>query len=196
MNKCKVCSKNKCSINGFYKGSPNTCKECVKKRVKENKNNYDFTEKGVVRVIYKTQKRNNKIRGHGKMPYSKDELKEWLYKSGFKIIFDEWVASGYISALKPSVDRIDDFNGYSFDNIIISTWRKNREHQRSDIINGVGTGGIRCKTLYKFDGVRNLIASYVSYSSAARDVGYSLEYQIKKRSKCRNGYYWSYSDCI
>ena len=74
------------------------------------------------------------------------------------------------------------------------TWRENQESQFDDILNGTGTGGLRCKKLHKFDSRRTLIASYVSYSSAVRDIGYSLEYQIKKEVKCRKGHYWSYSD--
>jgi hypothetical protein len=195
MKTCKDCREEK--DESYFYGIQGECKECTKSRVKKNSievgNKYDFSEIGVVRVIYKTQKRHNKIRGHGVMPYSKSELKSWLYDNRFKALFDAWVLSGWLKRLKPSVDRIDDFKGYSFSNIKLGTWSDNAEHQHQDIINGIGTGGERCKVIYKYDGVKNLIATYVSYSSAARDMGYSLEYQIKKKIKCRGGYYWAYS---
>lgn len=194
MKVCKECKSEK-DNNCFY-GVQGECKECTKLRVKKNSakvgNKYDFSEIGVIRVIYKTQKRHNKLRGHGVMPYTKKDLSLWLYDNGFKCIYDSWVKSGWVTGEKPSVDRLDDFNGYSLQNIQLSTWNANRQHQHEDIMSASGTSGARCKTIYKYDGIKNLIATYVSYSSAARDTGYSLEYQIKKKTKCRGGYFWSY----
>jgi hypothetical protein len=157
-------------------------------------NKYDFSEIGVIRVIYKTQKRHNKLRGHGDIAYTKKDLSCWLYANGFKGVYDSWVKSGWVTGEKPSVDRLDDFKGYSLSNIKLSTWNNNREHQHRDIINGIGTSGARCKVVYKYDGLKRLVATYVSYSQAARDMGYSLEYQIKKDKKCRGGYFWSYNN--
>lgn len=180
----------------FY-GVQNECKECTKKRVAINQRRvgdaYDSTEKGVIRVLYKTQKRHNKLRGHGDMPYSKVELSEWLYKNNFKLLYDKWIESGKCKDLKPSVDRVSDLKGYSFDNIKLGTWAENRQHQYDDIASGNGTSGARCKALYKLDDNFNPIDRYISYNQAARSMGYSLEYQIKKKVKCRNGFYWSYS---
>jgi len=173
-------------------GHLNKCKECTKKDVRDNSADYDKTEKGVIRVIYKTQVGSSKKRGHGAVPYSKSELKEWLYRNGFKELFDEWVSSGFDKDLKPSVDRLDDLKGYSFSNIRLVTWKKNRLHQYSDIMKGRGTSGKRCKRLAKINNNGAVVCEYVSYSSAARDMGYSLEYPIKKGTKCRNGFYWKY----
>ena len=194
MKVCKECKEEKDSL--LFYGVQRECKECTKARVKVNServgNLYDFSEIGVLRIIYKTQKRHNRLRGHGDMPYTKAELSLWIYSNGFKGLYDSWVESGHVSGLKPSVDRVDDFKGYSFSNIRLSTWSDNRIHQHQDIINGIGTGGKRCKQLYKYDDKKNLLSVHVSYSSASREIGYSLEYQIKKGVKCRNGYYWSY----
>ena len=180
----------------FY-GVQNECKECTKKRVSINQKRvgdaYDSTEKGVVRVLYKTQKRHNKLRGHGDMPYSKIELSEWLYKNNFKSLYDKWIESGKKKDLKPSVDRVNDFKGYSLGNIKLGTWAENKHHQYEDITNGTGTSGAMCKAVYQFDASSILVDSYISYNQAARSAGYSLEYQIKKKVKCRNGFYWSYS---
>jgi hypothetical protein len=198
MKKCKQCDLDK-DQSEFY-GVQGECKECTKLRVKKNSakvgRKYDFSELGVIRIIYTTQKRHNNLRGHGDMLYSKQELCCWLYDRDFKRIFNDWVDSGYKKDLKPSVDRIDDLKGYSFNNIRLVTWLENRKHQYQDIINGVGSSGRRCKKLYKFDSQLNPICSYVSYNSGARDIGYSIEYQIKKKVKCRSGFYWSYSRCF
>ena len=189
---CKVCKKEKDPKSNFYSSSAVTCKECVKKRVKSNGTNYDLTEKGVFRVIYKTQKRNQKLRGHGEIEYTKKELVEWCKKNGFEELFISWRESGHKTALKPSIDRINDHKGYAFNNIRLGTWQQNRNHQARDIINAKGTSGKRCKALNKLDESFNIICEYVSYNSAVRDIGYSIEYQIKNKVKCRNGFYWQY----
>lgn len=197
MKKCFKCGIEKL-LTEFYKhskckdGHLNKCKECTREDVKNNKVDYGLTEKGVIRVLYKTQKKNQRDRGFGEMPYSKAELAQWLYLNGFKSLFDEWSNSGNKKDLKPSVDRIDDFKGYSFDNIRLGTWLQNRKHQYSDIESGIGTGGKRCKPLIRENPATGETKRYVSYSSAARDMGYSLEHQIKKGVLCRNGFIWRY----
>lgn len=126
---CKDCHVTK-SVDEFYRSNKSVCKVCIRKRTNDNYkklgNGYDFTYKGVIRVLYKTQKRHQKLRGHGDMPYTKNELKIWLEDNGFKESFEFWKKSGYINELKPSIDRLDDFKGYDFDNIRLVTWKENR----------------------------------------------------------------------
>lgn len=197
MKRCFKCGMEK-ELAYFYMhkqmkdGHLNKCKSCTKKDVAANDADYDKTEKGVVRVIYKTQKSNSKKRTNCSVEYTKAELARWLYENGFKDLFDKWVDSGYLKSNKPSVDRIDDFKGYSFDNIRLVTWNENHLHQVNDIISGSGTSGARCKKVSKFDGNLVLVSVYVSYQSAVRDIGYKVEYQIKNGTKCRNGFYWKY----
>lgn len=126
------------------------------------------------------------------MPYKKEELHEWLISKGIESLYDFWVNSGFSKDCKPSIDRLNDFNGYSFDNMRLVTWRENREHQHEDIREGKGTSGSRCKKLLKMSSNLEVIDTYISYSSAVRDMGYSLEYQIKKSIPCRSGFYWKY----
>ena len=181
---------------GTRDGRLNKCKSCTKEDVRANSakvgSSYDFSEKGIFRVIYKTQKRNQKLRGHGDMPYSKDDLIEWCRNNGFDQLFEAWKLSGNKNNLKPSVDRIDDFKGYSLDNIQLGTWRDNRDHQASDIMSGNGVGWLRCKAVIKMDLDFNVIHEYVSYNSAQRDVGHSVEYAIKNQKPCKSGFRWKY----
>ncbi len=185
MKTCKECKEEK-NESLFY-GVQNECKECTKLRVKLNSEKvgtaYDFSANGVFRVIYKTQKRHQKLRGHGDLPYTKVQLVQWLIDNGFDGLFKAWVESGHKNPLKPSVGRIDDLKGYYLDNIRLGTWQDNRDHQANDIRNGIGTSGKRCKQLLKLNENLEVVCEYVSYSSASRDVGYSVEDQHKKGTK-------------
>lgn len=197
----KICFKCKelKPLHYFYKhpqmkdGYLNKCKECARRDVQENSNNYDFSEKGVIRVIYKTQISNSKRRKMDLPNYSKEELKKWLYKNNFKTLYDEWVNSGFKKYKKPSVDRIDDYKPYMFSNIKLGTWQENKNHQVQDIINGTGTSGKKCKKVLQFDSNINLIAEYVSYNSAKRINNFSMESSIRTGKKDRRGYYWKYA---
>ncbi|CAH9012922.1 putative NUMOD1 domain-containing DNA-binding protein [Vibrio phage 249E41-1] len=190
---CKDCQVSKSEYE-FYQSNKSMCKVCIRKRTnnkyKKLGNGYDFTYKGVIRVLYKTQKRHQKLRGHGDMPYTKDELKDWLESNGFKELFESWEKSGHPSELKPSVDRLDDFKGYSLDNIRLVTWKENRDHQASDIISGKGTAGARCKGIRKLDKDGHVIKIYVSYQEVRREEGYCVHYAIKAKGGYCNGFYW------
>ena len=196
IKKCFKCGENK-ELKLFYKhkqtadGYLNKCIECTKKDVKGS--NYDKTEKGVVRIMYKTQVRNSKARKMELPNYTKQELKEWLYKNNFKSLYDNWVSSGFDKSKKPSVDRLDDFKPYSFENIRLVTWEENKAHQNRDILNATGTSGRCCKAVIQYDKYGNILAEYHSYSFAKRTVGYSFEKCLKNGTPSRiDGTYWKY----
>lgn len=206
MKKCFKCGEVK-ELDKFYKhkrmkdGHLNKCIECTKKDTASNDkvysnrtfDSYDRTQKGVIRVIYKTQVRNSKTRNMDLPSYTKEQLKEWLYNNNFEKLYNDWVNSGFEKAMKPSVDRLDDFKPYSFENIRLVTWEENRKKQNMDITNGTGTSGRSCKPVIQYDGNGNILAEYHSFSFARRVMGYSMERCLKNgRPSRKDGTYWKY----
>ena len=201
--KCKI----KKPLSEFYKhnkmldGHLNKCKECTKKdtslndKVFSNRTieSYDKTEKGVVRVMYKTQKANSKKRKMNPPNYTKEEFRKWLYDNNFKDIYDKWVQNKYAKEFKPSADRNNDFKPYSLDNITLVTWQDNINHNSLDMLTANGKSGKRCKPVLQLDKNGNVLAEYHSFSHARRVVGYSMEKNIKLGNPSRkDGTYWKY----
>lgn len=196
---CIKCGVDK-ELTKYYKhsqmsdGHLNKCKECNKKDTKANLkrvgSGYDFSEKGVIRVLYKTQKRHQKLRGHGELPYTKREFSNWLYENNYTNLYAEWVASGNVTELKPSVDRLDDHKGYSFGNTRLVTWEENRQHQAEDILKGVGTSGKRCIGIQQFSLKGELLKEFVSYQQVRRELKYCVNYTIKHGNGFKGGYEW------
>lgn len=206
MKKCFKCGEIK-DLSDFYKhkemsdGYLGKCKECTKKDSRDNpktngknEDSYDRTEKGVIRVIYKTQIKNSKTRNMEAPNYTKKELSKWLYSNNFSFFYNEWVNSNYNKNIKPSIDRLDDFKPYSFDNIRLGTWQDNKNHQYYDIANGTGTAGRRCKPLLQLDEFDNIVAEYVSYNQARRINNYAMEKIINTNKRDKRGFKWKYKD--
>lgn len=191
-------------LSEFYKhkalkdGCLNKCKECTKSDVKENsikvKRGYDNSEKGLIRVLYKSMKRSNKIRGFGGLPFSKETFSDWLYLNNFKKLYLMWIESSFEKDIKPSVDRLDSLKEYTFDNMQLITWGENRKRQYDDILSGSGSSGRRCKEVCCYSEDGHLLVTYVSASEAKRKVGYCIQRNIRLGTPCRNGMFYKYSE--
>lgn len=210
MKKCFKCGIKKDLVE-FYRhkqmadGYLNKCKDCAKidtnnnPKVFSNKveGSYDRTEKGVIRVIYKTQKANSKRRGHFPPNYSKAELFSWLYANGYKKLYHVWVQSGYEKRLKPSCDRLDDYQGYSLDRLRLVTWGDNKNKQTQDILQGRSTSGERCKAVEQLSLSGDIIVKFISASEAGRETMAdfrNISACCIGKKKSSNGFKWRFCE--
>lgn len=166
MKHCSGCKTFK-PFNNFYAcsrskdGKRAECKECVTA--------YTRTEHGMVNVMYSRMKSRSKLRLKLPFTLNKEDFIDFLNDVGAFDLYDKWVASNFDKDLHPSVDRKDDYKGYTLDNIRIVTLKENIDRYYTDAKQGVNTKTARAIHQYDLEG--NLVKTYHSISEAARSVG-------------------------
>ena len=108
-------------------------KDKVSARNKRHREENRYTEFFLTGRIYNDQGSNSKVRGHQPPAYTLEEFREWFAVQSNKAkLWKAWEESGYDKWSAPSVDRLDQTKGYSFDNIELVDYKTNdaRERQR------------------------------------------------------------------
>lgn len=190
MRECRRCGRVK-PYDEFCKGRKYRCKQCHTEMVKESNRGVD----GVSRRIYNSQIRSSKKRGYTPPTYTLEEFRRWLYSNPlFSILYVDWATSGYITRLKPSVDRKDDYKPYTIDNIQLMTWGDNYDKYQIDKMSGVNNKGNIPVKQYTKNG--EFIKEYHSISYASRYTGISHEgigRVCAGSLKTSGGFIWKYS---
>lgn len=197
MKQCSKCKGIK-ELSEFHKCLPNkdgltgSCKKCHRdKALKRNRSLSGFIE-----LKYRNQNTSCKSRGHNPPEYTLDEFKEWiLSQDKFHVLFEEWVKSDYDRNLSPSVDRLDDYKGYSFDNIQLMTWDENRLKGHRDAMNGINNK--RSIIVMQFDLNEVFINEYYSACQASRDTGVhqgTIGMCCRGEQRMAGGFKWKYKD--
>jgi len=193
MKVCKQCKAMK-ELSQFRKtksGYGTTCKQCYN----DNSAKYFKTKQGIVARIYNKQKSSSRIRGHACPLYSCQELREWMFsKSKFHKIFNLWESLNYEISYAPSIDRIDDNKGYSFDNIQILTWEENKKKAYKGIMSGEIITQHKTVNQYTKKGV--FLKSFISIGDASRKINinrWNISSCCSGRRKSSGGYVWEYA---
>ena len=165
------------------------CKECFKRTGR--------TIRGLIKSIISQQKVKSKKRKHLAPTYTEEELIDWWNKQPMAaVLYARWVASNYETDLKPSIDRLDDYKGYSLDNIQLVTVKENIDRYYLDAVNGINTKSAVSVDQYAMDGT--FIASHHSYKAAAKAIGQTNIGNIRNVSeglgKTAYGYLWRKSN--
>ena len=91
------------------------------------------SKKGLIRLMFNNQRWNCIKRGDSPPKYTRKELEEWMFsQEEYHKLYNEWVLSEYDRYLIPSIDRINDYKTFSFENIKISTWGQNKKRGCKD----------------------------------------------------------------
>ncbi len=188
--KCTLCAIEK-SITKFGKnGYYSRCKECENHRRKTNSR----TPSGIITGTYSSQKQNSIKRGHAQPTYTRDELYRWVIShKDFKSLYDAWTESAYLTKLKPSIDRKDDYKGYSFDNIRLVTHEDNLNKSYEDRHFGINTKA--SKAVVQFTKKGEYIDTYFSPKKAEAVTGIrdsSISKVCKGIRKSAGGFTWKY----
>ncbi len=195
--KCNRCKEIK-DFSEFHKdkriisGLQPRCKNCLNKK----NNNYFKTKKGLISRIYGNQKLCSKWRGYALPWYTNKDLKDWLFaQPKFHHLFHLWEISNYDKMLIPSVDRINDYESYTFSNIQLMTWRENQDKAYRDVMNGVNNKHNREVKQYSKEGV--FISKYHSANEAERQTKVckaNIRICCNKTYKTAGGFVWRYTD--
>lgn len=192
---CTKCGKTK-SLDCFSKktksrdGLDYRCKECVK----EYKTTYYHSKESILSLIYKSQVDISIYRNHPPPTYTKDQLGDYIFNHpDFDRLYNNWMESGYKRNMKPSIDRLDDYKGYSFDNIRLVEWGVNFRRSHRDRLNGVNNKTSRAVLQYDLEG--NFVKEYYSIKQAERETGICNSHigaTCKGKQKTSGGFKWQY----
>jgi hypothetical protein len=126
--KCSYC-KNLKPLQDFVKhksqrkGLQNNCKDCVKK--------YQRSLDSHFRTAYRSCKYRIKNVSTYKNILFTLTWEEWLtFKPKYALLHKQWEFSGYDKRLTSSIDRIENFKGYTFGNIQVITKAQNTSKEK------------------------------------------------------------------
>ena len=152
------------------------------------------TKRGSIVGIINKQRKSSKTRGHPEPAYTNQELIDWcMNQDVFHVLHAAWIESDYDIWLKPSIDRLEDNLGYTFDNIKIVTWKENNDKSHRDTRSGKLRNQLKPIAQYSLDGTH--IADHISASEAARTIKFyqaNISKACNKQAKTAGGFLWKY----
>lgn len=196
VKKCSACFEIKSPVDFYARsrsvdGKRTKCKACCDKSVEE----YRRTKHGLIANMFNRQIHSSKTRRLPLPTYDLEQFRKWaLSHNAFHALYDEWVESGYDKMKIPSGDRLDDYKGYSFDNIQFVTWEYNEKKGNEDRKNGINNKKNKSVSQYSIDG--KIIKVFFSAVQAQRETGICRPNITKCCSGERpvaGGFVWKYS---
>ena len=129
----------------------------------------------------------NLKRGHGELPYSKESFSDWMITNeNFTSLINDWASSNYNVDFTPSIDRLDNSKGYSFDNIELVTWKENNKRGNRDMRLGKVLNGVSPQIpVSQFTLEGKFIRDFVSVAEAQRHLNRPY---LKITNACRGEY--------
>ena len=153
----------------------------------------------LVGALVSEQKSSSKKRGHPLPAYTADELYDRLENDFvFNLLYTNWINSGRIKDMRPSIDRLDDFKPYTFDNIQIVTFKENnnKSHLMSKEGATVNSNVVKID-VYLVDGTlidttHSLMEASRKYNVAPGGITLLANRKVLKKSLITTGYIFRY----
>ena len=178
---CPSCSSTRdVRVDALKDQQSTLCRSCVNrartnngKTGKFNRLDHYRTLEGHITAIWNGQRQRSKRNGWAEPAYSREELIEWVRNQpNASDLYTAWELSGYEKDRAPSIDRLDDYKPYSFDNIRLVDWETNRKKGSESQITGDNTKNCRAVRQLTMDGIP--IQDFHSVSAATRALGISV----------------------
>ena len=173
---CPSCSSTRDVQVGNLKAQKSTfCRSCVnrlKSKYPQVADKTYHTIGGRVSGMYSSQVSRSKKYGWNLPTYTRDELLDWVVNQpNYEQLFNDWKDSGFSQDRSLSIDRLDDYKPYSFDNIRLVDWETNNKKGSESQITGDNTKNCRAVRQLTMDGIP--IQDFHSVKAAARTLGIS-----------------------
>jgi hypothetical protein len=159
---------------------------------------YYRTRHWIAVSLINSHKKRTKKNWYSKVWYTLDELKDWLYsQDNFEDLYNKWVNSWYERQFAISIDRINDYKWYSFDNIQLMICKENVAKWNRDRKNWINNK-MNTKILQLYLGWA-IKSEFYSTMEAERQTGidHSLIHRVcrgAKYSKTAWWYKWAFKD--
>ena len=193
---CRRCKESKdISLFKQRKGKPDSyCKKCASEMQVEQSRTID----GLVTSIYAKQRYRSNKKGWDLPDYSKEDFYAWVTsQQEFVKLYTNWVDSNYDTDKIPSVDRKDDNNPYTINNIQLMTWESNNKKGREDRVSGANVKG--SKPIYQYTLEGTFVKKFGSTSIAAREYNTSPQ-NLRACATGKNthavNFIWKFENCM
>lgn len=158
---------------------------------------------GWLTKVYGRMRLSSKERGLSMPSFTKDELKGWALDNGLKEMLTNWIEKDCPKSFTPSVNRLDDYKPYEFENMELVTWdennRKGRKSKKVKELVHKKLGPIAKKMfsrpVMQMDLDDNILAIYPSVREAGRVTGAehgTIARVCRGELKTHHGYKWTY----
>lgn len=177
---CPSCSSTRdVRVDALKDQETTLCRSCINKaRPKKdaadkfNRLDHYHTLEGHITSIWNGQRQRSEQKGWPEPAYTREELIEWVRNQPHSShLYVAWKHSGYEKNRAPSIDRLDDYKPYSFDNIRLVDWETNNTKGRESQKSGSNTKNCVAVRQLTLDGVP--IKDFHSCMAAARELGIS-----------------------
>ena len=164
---------------------------------------YDKTKHtitGWFNIHYKGMSQRERKHFDRDLSFDRWEFEKWILDNNFEKfseLFSNWIKSEFNTDLCPSIDRIDPYKGYTFDNMQLLTWKENNIKGHNEKKNSSVEQMLKStrKRVQKFLLDGKFIEEYISLSEAARQNNISsacICECCKGKRKSAKGFRWKY----